>query len=74
MDDRSWWKDMVFWEAVFGRALRSFFQGALWGIGENLIVWDFNWKVVVGASLGFALISVCTSIVAGVPEYKEGDR
>lgn len=71
MDDRTWWKDKEFWEAVFGRMIRSFFQGMLWGIGENIVVWDFNWKIILGASLGMAIASVATSIVAGIPEYKE---
>ena len=73
MDDRTWWKDRAFWEAVFGRALRSLFQGALWGIGENVIVQDFNWKIILGASLGYAFISVCTSVAAGMPEYNKED-
>lgn len=72
MDDRTWWKNKSFWEAVLGRALRSFFQGALFGIGENLIIWDFDWKIILGASLGMAFLSVCTSIVKGCPECKEG--
>jgi F0F1-type ATP synthase membrane subunit c/vacuolar-type H+-ATPase subunit K len=37
-------------------------------------MWDFNWKILIGAGLGMALASVATSIVAGVPEYKEGKK
>lgn len=73
MDDRNWWKYKSFWEAVFGRALRSFFQGMLWGIGENIVVWDFNWKIILGASFGMAIVSVATSVAIGIPEYKEGN-
>jgi hypothetical protein len=68
-----WYTDKEFWKKVFARALRSFFQGALYGIGENVLVQDFNWKIIAGASIGMFIISVCTSVLAGVPEYEDNN-
>lgn len=64
-----WYEDKKWWKQAFDRAIRSFAQGVLLGIGENVIVQDFDWKMILGASIGMFTISIFTSIAFGLPEY-----
>jgi hypothetical protein len=68
-----WYEDKKWWKQALDRAIRSFAQGVLLGIGENVIVQDFDWKMILGASIGMFIISIFTSIAFGLPEYKEGE-
>jgi hypothetical protein len=45
-----WYEDKKWWKHAFDRAIRSLAQGVLLGIGENVIVQDFDWKMILGAS------------------------
>lgn len=69
-----WYEDKKWWKMAFDRAIRSAAQGMLVGIGENVAVQDFNWKIICGAALGMFIASVATSIAFGIPEYKEGEK
>ena len=64
-----WFKDKDFWMKALGRALRSAAQGVLVGIGENVAIQNFDWKLIVGTALGMFVASIATSIALGVPEY-----
>ena len=64
-----WFKDKDFWMKALSRALRSAAQGILVGIGENVAVQDFNWKIIVGTAIGMFIASMATSIGLGIPEY-----
>lgn len=67
-----WITDKKWWLMALKRALRSLAQGVLLGIGENVVVQDFNWKMIVGAGVGMFIVSIATSVAFGLPEYKEG--
>ena len=69
-----WYKDKEFWQKALGRALRSAAQGASVGIGENLVVWDFNWKLILGMTIGMFIASFATSIGFGIPEYEKNNE
>ena len=69
-----WYTDKKWWKMALDRALRSAAQGVLFGIGENVVVQDFNWKIIGGATLGMFIASMATSIALGIPEYKEAEN
>ena len=60
-----------FWKAALIRALRTFAQAALAAIGTAALVEDVNWIAVASTSALAALLSILTSIAAGLPEAKE---
>lgn len=68
-----WYKDKEFWQKALGRALRSAAQGVLVGIGENVAVQNFDWKIIVGSAVGMFIASFATSIALGVPEYDKDE-
>jgi hypothetical protein len=65
MTDKEWWKKAL------DRAIRSFAQGILVGIGECVMIQEVNWVVAIGTGGLMAVVSVLTSIAFGMPEYKE---
>ena len=67
-----WYKDKKWWDVALDRVFRSMAQGVLFGIGENVVVWDFNWKIILGAAIGMGIASLATSITLGIPDY-DGD-
>ena len=69
-----WYEDKKWWKKAFDRAIRSLAQGVLLGIGENVIVQDFDWKIILGASIGMFIISIFTSIAFGLPEYSNKEE
>lgn len=68
-----WYEDKRFWKAAFSRALRSIAQGAITGIGASAALYEVDWKYCVGSALLMGVVSICTSIALGVPEYEEDD-
>lgn len=62
------------WKAIGIRAGRSFVQGliillGLEGAAEmGTPIWELNWLVAIGGSLTYALLSMLTSLVFGIPE------
>lgn len=65
-------KDFV--KATAIRALKTFCQSILAMIPTAIMITDVNWVVVLGTSLLAAILSVCTSVVTGLPEVDEVKR
>jgi hypothetical protein len=58
-----------FWMAASMRAVRSFCQGVLVLAGAGAAgLFAAGWGDVLVSSLGFAAVSILTSVVAGIPE------
>lgn len=66
-----WYTDKEWWKKALDRAIRSFAQGILVGIGECVMIQEVNWVVAIGTGGLMAVVSVLTSIAFGLPEYKE---
>lgn len=66
-----WYTDKEWWKKALDRAIRSFAQGILVGIGECVMIQEVNWVVAIGTGGLMAVVSVLTSIAFGMPEYKE---
>ena len=60
------WSD--FWYAALVRALRTLAQTAVATVGTSALIEEVNWRVVASASLLAAVLSVLTSVAAGLPE------
>ena len=58
----------AFWLAAVNRAVRTSAQTAVATISTAAVLADVDWQVVGSASLLAGLLSVLTSIGAGVPE------
>lgn len=69
-----WYADKEWWKKALDRAIRSFAQGILVGIGECVMIQEVNWVVSIGTGGLMAVVSVLTSIAFGMPEYKEDDK
>lgn len=69
-----WYADKEWWKKALDRAIRSFAQGILVGIGECVMIQEVNWVVAIGTGGLMAVVSVLTSIAFGLPEYKEDDK
>lgn len=54
-------------KAALIRAARTFAQTAAASLAMTAVLWDVDWKMVLGTSLLAALVSILTSI-AGLPE------
>ena len=61
--DKNWWM------AAGTRAIRTFFQAVLGGLGAALLIQEVNWPVVLSGAGLATLISLCTSL-AGLPEMQ----
>lgn len=58
-----------FWKAVGIRALRTACQSAVALVGTNAVgVTDVNWVGVASGAALSAILSVLTSVAAGLPE------
>lgn len=57
-----------FWRATAIRAIKTICQTAIATIGTATLISEVNWKVVISASILAGILSVLTSIVAGLPE------
>lgn len=63
-----------FWKASLIRAVRTIAQTALSLIGTAVVLSDVNWPVVVSASALSGLLSILTSIAAGLPEVEYAEH
>lgn len=63
------WKK--FFIAAGIRALRTLAQTAIATIGTTALLEEINWAVVGSASAVAAILSILTSIVAGLPEVED---
>ena len=57
-----------FWRATAVRAIKTVCQTAIATIGTTTLIEEVNWIAVASASLLSGILSVLTSIVAGLPE------
>lgn len=57
-----------FWRAAFIRAIKTICQTAIATIGTASVMGDVNWLMVGSASLLAGILSVLTSVAAGLPE------
>ena len=55
-------------QACVIRAVKTLFQTLIGYLGSAALLSDISWQMAISASLMSALLSVCTSIVAGLPE------
>ena len=61
-------KNKDFWRATAIRAIKTVCQTAIATIGTASVLSEVNWLVVASASILAGILSVLTSIVAGLPE------
>lgn len=62
-----------FWKAAGIRALKTICQTAVATIGTAMVVTDVNWIYVLSASALAGILSLLTSISAGLPEIQLAD-
>lgn len=62
-----------FWKAALIRALKTVCQTAVATIGTAMVVTDVNWIYVLSASALAGILSLLTSISAGLPEVQLAD-
>lgn len=63
-----------FWKAAGIRALKTVCQTAVAMIGTAVVLEDVAWIQVVSASALAGILSILTSIAAGLPEVDDGYR
>ena len=63
----------TFWRATLIRAVRTVCQTAVATIGTAMAVTEVNWIYVLSASALAGILSVLTSIAAGLPEVEAGE-
>lgn len=59
-----------FWRATLIRAIKTICQTAVATIGTTTMIGDVNWALVLSASALAGILSILTSISAGLPEVK----
>lgn len=59
-----------FWKATLIRAIKTICQTAVATIGTTALIEDVNWALVLSASALAGILSILTSISAGLPEVK----
>ena len=60
-----------FWKAALIRALRTLCQTAVATIGTAALLSEVNWLAVGSASVLAAVLSLMTSVAAGLPVVEE---
>lgn len=63
----------TFWRATLIRAVRTICQTAVATIGTAMAVTEVNWLQVLSASALAGILSILTSIAAGLPEVDAGE-
>jgi len=67
-------KNKDFWRATIIRAIKTICQTAIATIGTATLIEEVNWLVVASTSLLAGVLSVLTSIVAGLPEVDTNEK
>lgn len=62
-----------FWKAALIRAIKTICQTAVATIGTAMVITDVNWVHVLSASLLSGILSILTSLSAGLPEVQLSD-
>lgn len=60
-----------FFKCALIRAIKTVCQTAIATIGTSAVICDVNWGYVVSASAIAGLLSLLTSVAAGLPEVEE---
>lgn len=60
--------------AAADRAVRTVAQAAIAAIGSTTVMGEVDWKVVGSTALLAGLLSLLTSVAAGLPEVKEPEE
>lgn len=58
------------WEKAGVRAIKTFFQAFVAGVGCSIVLKDVDWIYVLSASALASILSLATSL-AGLPEVEE---
>lgn len=67
--------DKQFWNYAIGRAFRTFLQGFVTLLGTDMVnIIDIPFASICGVACTMALVSVCTSMIARLPEEGESDE
>lgn len=66
-------KTKDFWEAAAFRALWTLAESILALEGASKVIQEVDWRYTIGAALLAAFLSICKSIVFGVPEAERGE-
>lgn len=61
----------TFWEAALIRAVKTVCQTAIATIGTAIAITEVDWRYVLSASLLAGILSILTSIAAGLPEVDD---
>ena len=59
-----------FWEATLIRCIKTICQTAVATIGTSTMIGEVNWPMVISASALAGILSILTSIAAGLPEVR----
>ena len=59
-----------FWKAALIRAIKTICQTAIATIGSAMVITDVNWVYVLSASALAGILSILTSLSAGLPEVQ----
>lgn len=67
--------DKQFWNYAIGRAFRTFLQGFVTLLGTDMVnIIDIPFASICGVACTMALVSICTSMIARLPEEGESDE
>lgn len=67
--------DKQFWNYAIGRAFRTFLQGFVTLLGTDMVnIIDIPFTSICGVACTMALVSICTSMIARLPEEGESDE
>lgn len=58
----------VFWRAAMIRAVKTVCQTAVATIGTAAVLTDVEWRMVISSAVLAGVLSILTSVAAGLPE------
>ena len=71
MKNKYYLYSIEFWKAALHRALRTFFQALSGSSLAGLVIWEVNWKYILGGSIVSAILSLAMAAATGLPELEE---